>query len=71
MNYNVFCALDSLKCFFDKVFARLHQHLNRNIVGNIVSFNQRAQNFIFRFRGRRKSNLNLFNAYVDKRLEKL
>ena len=42
----------------------LNKNLNGYVVGNVMTVNQRAQYLIFRFRSRRKANLNFFKADI-------
>ena len=65
MDDDVFCAAHSFERLADQMFARLHQHLNGHVVRNIMPVDQRAQNFIFRVGGRRKTNFNFFKADID------
>ena len=45
---DVFCALDCVECFADKMLPCLDEHLNGYVVGDMASFNQLAADFIFR-----------------------
>ncbi len=49
MDDDVFRAAHGLEGFADQMLARLHQHLNGDVIRDIVAVDQRAQNFIFRF----------------------
>ena len=55
MHDDVFRAADGLKRLADQVLARLHQHLNGHVVRDEVLFDQRAENFILRFRRGRET----------------
>ena len=69
MHDHIFRAADRLERFADQVFARLHQHLNGHIVGNMPAFDQLAADFVFGFGGRGKAHFDFFEAHVAKRFE--
>ena len=69
MDNNIFCAFDRFKGLFYQMLAALHKHLNGHVVGNIIPFNQRAQDFIFGFGSRRETDFDFFNPDVHKRFE--
>ena len=59
---NVFSAFNCFKSFFDQFRTRLYQYLNRYIIGNMMPFDQSAQDLIFGFRCRRKTNFYFFKS---------
>ena len=61
---NVFSAFNCFKSFFDQFRTRLYQYLNRYIIGNMMPFDQSAQDLIFGFRCRRKTNFYFFKANI-------
>ena len=71
MDDHVFRALDRLEGFADQMLACLHQHLNGDVIRDVVFFNQCAQDLILRFARRREADLNLLHADVDEELEHL
>ena len=66
---HVFSAFNCFKSFLDQFRTRLHQYLNRHIVRNMMPFDQSAQDLIFGFRGRRKTNFDFFKANIHQSLE--
>ena len=66
---NVFSAFNCFKSFFDQFRPRLYQYLNRYIIGNMIPFDQSAQDLIFGFRCRRKTNFYFFKANIYQSLE--
>ena len=71
MHNNVFGALYGLERLPYQMFARLHQHLNGNIVRYEIIVYKPAANFILGFARRREAYLDFLEAYVAKGLEKL
>ena len=49
----------------------LNKNLNGYVVGNVMTVNQRAQYLIFRFRSRRKANLNFFKADIYEKFKEI
>ena len=49
----------------DQIFARLHQHLNGDIVRNLLSLDQPAHEVIVKLAGRGESDLDLLEAELD------
>ena len=62
-------AFQRLERRFNQVFAALHQHLNRHVVGNAIFLNQQARKFIFDLRRRRKADFDFFEADFDQQFE--
>ena len=71
MDNDVLRAFHRLKRPADQVFTALHKHLNGHIVRDIIAFDKRAQDLIFRLGRGREADLDLFNADIHKRLEHL
>ena len=70
MHYHILCAVYRLKGALDKVRARLHKHLDGNILRNVIPVYKRAQYLVFRFGGGGKAHLYLLEAHPDERFEK-
>ena len=71
MDDDVFRAAHGLEGFADQMLARLHQHLNGDVIRDIMAVDQRAQNFIFRFGGGGKADLDLLEADIHQQLEEI
>ena len=69
MNDYVFRALDRLKGLLDQLRPGLYQHLQVHVVRHQILFDEGTDNFIFRFRSRRKPDFNFFKADIDQRTE--
>ena len=64
-------SLDRLKCLADNVLSGLCQHLDRDVVRDHVSLDQRAEEIIFRLGRCREADLDLFKTDLDQHLEEL
>ena len=53
------------------MLTRLHQHLYGDIVGYVPAVNEFAEDFIFRFGSRRKTDFNFFNPNLAEGFEHL
>ena len=66
---HIFGTVDGLEGFFDQMFTGLHQHLDGHVVRDHISFDQGAQNFVFRFRGGGEAYFDFLEANIHQRLE--
>ena len=64
-------ALDRLKGLLDNVLPRLREHLYCHVVRYHISFYQSTHKLILGLRCRRKTDLDLLKADLDKHLKKL
>ena len=62
MNYSRFTAFKRFKGFLYDMLSRLSKHLNGNIIGNKIFFNQCSCKFVFRFACRREAYFYFFKT---------
>ncbi len=63
--------LQGLKGSRNQVLARLGQHLDGHVSGNVLLFNQRAHEIEFGLRGRGKAHFDFFEAHAYQGLEEV
>ena len=62
-------TLQALVRALDQLLAALHQHLDRDVVGDQVLFDQLADEVEVGLAGRREADLDLLEAHLDQRVE--
>ena len=69
MDDDVFRAADSLKGLVDQMLARLYQHLDGNVVGDMAALDELAADLVFGFRGGGEPDFDLLEAHIAQGLE--
>ena len=69
MQNGVWCAVKAFNGAVDQMFTRLSQHLDGDILRNVPTLDQFAQEIEISVRGRGEPDLYLLETHLDKQLE--
>lgn len=71
MHHRAGRALEGVEGSADDMVAALGEHLHRHVVRDEVLFDERAQKFVLRFAGGGEPDLDLLEAQLDEKTEKI
>lgn len=71
MHHRAGRALEGVEGSADDMVAALGEHLHRHVVRDEVPFDERAQKFVLRFAGGGEPDLDLLEAQLDEKTEKI